>query len=701
MTAPTGRALTYALVTPASNEAEFIERTLVSVIAQTARPERWIVVSNGSCDGTNRIVQAYAQRHPWIELLPLERAAQRSFAHKASAFNAGYRRLEGTGVDLVGNLDADVSMAPEFFAFLLRQFAGHPRLGVAGGVVIDVGGAPYDYRFTNVEHVSGACQLFRRTCLDAIGGYAAAEGAIDTIAVTSARMHGWQTRTFVEKALIHHRPLGRASGSGVSTWWRQGRKDYALGNSLGWQLARGAYQTTRAPWVIRGAVLSAGYLAASVGSVPQVPDDLRAFVRGEQRRRVRRVAARWLGRASPSAARIGGAPELSLEESAFRLGAWVEAQNFSGYEPFDGQSSYLRPLTLGLPFLERVLQQAVRRSPVNVRPLLGIRPRESTKGRGAMARGYLARWRMSGADADRANAVACLDWLIAHTSRGVREASWGNHFDFTSRAGRHRAGESILVWTSLIGQAFLDAFERLGDERYLDVARSVCRWILALPRETTPDGCCLSYLAARQLSIHNANLLGAAMLARTARHTGDSTLIDVARAAVRYSCAAQRPDGAWCYAEASAYRWIDSFHTGYNLDSLLCYQHSTGDVTFATHLDRGFRFFADHFAAADGTPRYYHDRTYPIDIQSAAQIIETFATFADRDPDALDRAETVARWTIRHMQDPAGYFYFRKSPRLTTKTPMLHWGQATMFRALTLLAWTRQRAAEALGVESV
>jgi hypothetical protein len=143
----------------------------------------------------------------------------------------------------------------------------------------------------------------------------------------------------------------------------------------------------------------------------------------------------------------------------------------------------------------------------------------------------------------------------------------GNHFDFVTRSGCNPAGSPIIVWTSLIGDAFIDAYEDTGDQRFLDVARGVCRWILALPRDRTGSGSCLSYVPFRQSSIHNANMLGAAMLARTWQHARDSELLDVARDAMVYSCSRQRGDGSWWYGEETKYHWIDGFHTGYNLDA--------------------------------------------------------------------------------------------------------------------------------------
>lgn len=391
----------------------------------------------------------------------------------------------------------------------------------------------------------------------------------------------------------------------------------------------------------------------------------------------RSLVARTAGAANPVTELVYGGLK--------RVEKWVEDHQYRAYEPFDGLSSPLRALTFGNLLISRLLLQAVRQSPVNLRPLLGIRPMPSTKGRGYMAAGYLT---MHAATADaqyRRKAVECLDWLLEHKSPNFDEFSWGNHFPFAGRGGSYEAQESIIVWTALIGQAFLDAFERLADQRYLEVAESVCRWILALPRERTETGHCLSYYAIGQSSIHNANMLGAAMLARTWRHTKHQEYLDVAAHAMQYSCRRQLADGSWWYAEAEQYHWIDNFHSGYNLDSLKCYIESSGDTSFQHSLVHGLEFYKTHFIEGDGCPRYYHNRTQPIDSQCAAQAIETLTRFAEDDPDCLDLACRVAVWTINHMQDADGHFYYRLYPVLPVKAPMLHWAQATTYRALALL----------------
>ena len=372
-------------------------------------------------------------------------------------------------------------------------------------------------------------------------------------------------------------------------------------------------------------------------------------------------------------------------QSLKKVEKWVENHDYQAYEPFDGLSSPLRRLTFGSLLLDRLLMQAVRQSPINIRPLLGIKPLPSTKGRGYMAWGYLCMFKLTKDPEYLQKAVSCLEWLMKNKSPKFEEYSWANHFDFASRGGRYAKHESIIVWSALIGQAFLDGYQEIGDHRFLEVAESVCRWILALPREHTNSGICLSYHMLGQNSIHNANMLGAAILARTWRYSKITAYLEVASEAIKYSCIRQRPDGSWWYAEDSKYHWIDSFHTGYNLDSLKCYIDNTGDMTFYNNLLIGLDFYKSHFFEADGTPRYYHNRTQPIDSQCAAQAIETLSGLANIDKQSLEIAKNVALWTIHNLQDVDGHFYYRRYPFFRAKAPMLHWAQATTYRALALL----------------
>jgi hypothetical protein len=370
---------------------------------------------------------------------------------------------------------------------------------------------------------------------------------------------------------------------------------------------------------------------------------------------------------------------------------WVEDRGYRGYEPFDGLLSWARPLAFGHNLAERLLMQAIRQSPINLRPLMGVRPQDSTKGRGYMAWGYLTLYRATAEKTLLNKAVECLEWLDAHRSQRFRHHSWSNHYDFVSRSGGYTKDDPIIVWTSLIGHAYLDAFEITRDKWFLGIADNACNWIVELPRERTSTGDCISYLAHMPCSIHNANMLGAGFLARTATCTGNAEYRRVAQSAMLYSCSRQRLDGAWLYGDDARYHWIDNFHTGYNLDSLDNYLSATGDDEFRTNLDKGLAFYKAHFFENSGRPKYYHSRTHPVDIQCAAQSIDTLARFSRRDHDCRELADKVALWTIRNMQDADGHFYYRQYPLIVSKTPMLHWGQATMFKALARLYLERTR----------
>jgi rhamnogalacturonyl hydrolase YesR len=374
-----------------------------------------------------------------------------------------------------------------------------------------------------------------------------------------------------------------------------------------------------------------------------------------------------------------------VEASLDRVQRWVEQHNYRGYEPFDGLSSWFRPLTLHNLFAERLLMQFVRQSPFNLRPLMGITPKDSTKGRGYMAHGYLVRYKTTGKAEYLQKAEACLDWLDHHKACKFAKHSWSNHFDFSSRGGSYTREDPIIVWSVLIGFAYLEAYELTGAARWLKIADSVCGWIMDLPTERTNRGICISYLAHVQSSIHNSNMLGAAMLARTAKHTGNREYLEVARSAMEYSCSRQLPDGGWWYAETPNCHWIDNFHTGYNLDSLKCYIECGGDETWRRNFRRGLDFYKRHLFEDDGCPKYYHNRRYPVDSQCAAQSIESLAAFSSGDPECLELAVKVAQWTIQNMQGRDGHFYYRIYPWGKAKTPMLHWAQATMYKALALL----------------
>jgi glycosyltransferase involved in cell wall biosynthesis len=274
----------YVLITSARNEEAFIGKTLDSVVGQTVLPECWVIVDDGSTDDTAEIVERYAARYPWIELVRLPQRQNRNFAAKVHAFNAGFERVHSLEFEAIGNLDADISFGPDQFEFLLQKLREDPSLGVTGTAYNEEGFDSTKDSFESENSVHGACQVFRRECFSDIGGYLPSRaGGIDWIAVTTARMKGWKTQNFPERRFCHHRRMGTAERGAVGAMFFYGEKDYYLGGSFTWQLFRVAYRMTKRPLLVGGLALLSGFCWAALRRVERpVASDLMRFHRREQ-----------------------------------------------------------------------------------------------------------------------------------------------------------------------------------------------------------------------------------------------------------------------------------------------------------------------------------------------------------------------------------------------------------------------------------
>ena len=279
----------YVLITSARNEESFITRTLDSVTTQTVLPERWVILDDGSSDQTAAIVADYAARFAWIMLVQQPKREGRNFAAKAQAVNRALELLRDVGFEVLGNLDADVSFEPDYMAFLLQKFEADPALGVAGTPFTEAGG--YDSTrdsFEGENFVAGPCQMFRRRCFAEVGGYVPnPAGGVDWIAVMTARMKGWTTRSFSEKRFHHHRSMGTAERSPVAALFSYGEKDYYLGGSPVWQLLRVTYRLAKKPYVTGGLALLFGYVWAALRRLKRpVSPELMRFHRAEQMKKL-------------------------------------------------------------------------------------------------------------------------------------------------------------------------------------------------------------------------------------------------------------------------------------------------------------------------------------------------------------------------------------------------------------------------------
>ena len=384
-----------------------------------------------------------------------------------------------------------------------------------------------------------------------------------------------------------------------------------------------------------------------------------------------------------------------INNSINKLQNWIEKHDFKAFDPFDGLNSKIRFLTFEIPLLRQVLVQLVKRLPFNIRPLIGISPQRSSKGFAYFIRGDLLLYKLTKEGKYLERVINFLNWLEKISCKGYSGYCWGNHFDYQTRGYFLKKNSPTLVWTSLTGRAFVEAYELTKNEKHLEIVDSVCHFIVTdLPRIEDEKGYCISYVRDTINLVHNSNFLGAAMLAQGYKLTGNNKYKEVANQAIQYSVNHQRANGSWFYGEENKYHWIDNWHTAYNLDAMKIYEECTNDTSFLNNLKKGFKFYKKHFFLEDGTPKYYHNNVYPLDIQCASQSIDTLIYFKDYDKENISLAIKVAKWTIKNMQDKSGYFYQCKNRIFTNKTPTLHWAQATMYYALIKLLFNLEKMNE-------
>lgn len=392
------------------------------------------------------------------------------------------------------------------------------------------------------------------------------------------------------------------------------------------------------------------------------------------------------------------------------LDSWIEAQGFRGWDPHDALNSpFIRRLTLQNRYAAIFWLQLLRRSPLNLRPLLAIPKDYNAKGMGLFLASYARKYSVTHDPQHRDSVKFLAEWLVKNAAPGYKGMGWGYNFDWPNRAFFAPAGTPTVVNTAFIGLAFLDVHMLLGNElewssavsatdvdgtpysssSALDVARSSCDFVLRDLNVLAPAGDehCFSYTPLDHRFVHNASMMGAWLLASVFKQTGEPHLGKAALAAARFTARRQLPDGSWPYGVATNERWVDNFHTAFVLVAL----KRVGDCLQTDEFDkpvlRGYRFWKERMFLADGTPKYYPDRTYPIDVHSVAQAILTFLEFGQKDSEAPERAVRVAQWGIENLQDSTGYFYYQICRGYRIRIPYIRWAQAWMQRALTELVY--------------
>jgi poly-beta-1,6-N-acetyl-D-glucosamine synthase len=274
----------FVVVTPAHNEEAFIERAILSMIGQTARPTQWIVVNDGSTDRTRDIVARYAAAHPFITLVDMVRSGERHFGNKVHAFNLGLSQCRTDDYEYIGNLDADITLDHDYYELVLLEFSSDARLGIAGGMVSTRIGGEFVSQEVALDSVAGAVQLFRRACYEQIGGYRPLpRGGIDSAAEIIARMHGWRTCTFPKLRVLEHRRTGTATRPPLASRVNEGRRYHSLGYGFLFLTMRCIYRALERPRLIGSLATFIGYLQASFLRSPiALPPDAVRFLRTEQ-----------------------------------------------------------------------------------------------------------------------------------------------------------------------------------------------------------------------------------------------------------------------------------------------------------------------------------------------------------------------------------------------------------------------------------
>lgn len=404
----------------------------------------------------------------------------------------------------------------------------------------------------------------------------------------------------------------------------------------------------------------------------------------------------------------------NIQKSFSRLRSYCEAEDYKGWDPYDGLKSRVAHWVLPLKhsaFLRLCIIQGFKRCPVNLRRIALVPKEHNAKGIGLFLQGYCNLYRMEKSQEILDRIVFLADLLLEMRSDKIfpgkyHGACWGYNFDWQARRlFLFPAHTPTVVATNFCATALLEAYELLKDstdaetrnaaERYKETALTAAEFVLNDLHRYYPDGkdrskflFSYSKLPGND-TVYNASLLGSRLLAFCYKYTARQEYLEAARASVRACVEGQKEDGSWVYGLLPVQSWIDSFHTGYNLDALIAYEEQTEDMQFHAAIEKGFKFYIENFFESDGTPKYYHNKMYPIDIHCPGQLFVTLARL-HRSGQYRELADKVMDWTITNMQDRKGYFYYQLKKGMNTRISYMRWSNAFMFCAMTYFLSTKQ-----------
>jgi rhamnogalacturonyl hydrolase YesR len=379
--------------------------------------------------------------------------------------------------------------------------------------------------------------------------------------------------------------------------------------------------------------------------------------------------------------------DQDLSEKIHALLVYCQQDDWAGYDPYDGLNSRLfqaTPLRRSA-FARLALTQFMKRCPVNFRGLIRVPKTINAKGIALFTSSAIKLEKLGLVEAGTGKSLA--DKLIEIRSPGYETMCWGYPFDWQNRHFLLPKYDPNIICSTFGGNALLDAYDHYGEQRFLDAAVGVARFVREeLNRTEDGDTFCFSYTPHENGQVHNANLLGGAYLSRVWQHTKEDALRDEAIASSKYSINRQREDGSWVYGESPKQGWVDSFHTGYNLLAIRQMNEAFDLGWMSESLERGFQYYYRNFFEPGGVVKYYDNSRYPIDIHAVAHAIVTLSELSDMDPNAIATAKEVYVWANAKMRSRRGFYFFQKKPLFTNRIPYIRWSQAWMLLALSSLA---------------
>ena len=393
-----------------------------------------------------------------------------------------------------------------------------------------------------------------------------------------------------------------------------------------------------------------------------------------------------------------------------QLRSYCEKEQFKGWDPYDGLNS---KIFQALPFFKNsalcrlVVIQGFKRCPFNLRRIAMVPKQHNAKGIGLFLSGYCNLHNAVKNNPELEKEFGTLkdiekqinelaELLISMQSKGYSGACWGYNFDWQARRlFLFPRFTPTVVATNFCATALMEAYEITKKRRYLDIALTAAKFVIKdLHRTEYVGGFLFSYSPLEgNDTVFNASLLGSRLLSYCYYYTKNEEYKRLAELSVKACCAGQKESGAWVYGMLPVQSWVDSFHTGYNLDGLVAYQELTGDTKYNQYIEQGFRYYIENFFKGDGTPMYYDYKTYPIDIHCPGQLLVTLSRLG-RYSEYHELAEKVLQWTIRNMQDKEGYFYYQLKKGISSKISYMRWSNAFMFNAMSYYILSRCKTIE-------